>query len=130
MKWLCCQLGAREYYAIPRALLHRDMLGCLVTDAWVPPSSFLSKVFGRRVTDRFHNELSDACVISFNSSLILFEALTRARGLSEWERIIARNRWFESNVVSLYRSQLSTLNYHPILLSYSYSALEPFRYAK
>jgi glycosyltransferase involved in cell wall biosynthesis len=69
-------------------------------------------------------------VISFNSSLILFETLTRARNLNEWEKIIARNRWFESKVVSFFRSQLSTFNYQPVLLSYSYSALEPFRYAK
>jgi glycosyltransferase involved in cell wall biosynthesis len=106
------------------------MLGCLLTDAWVPPSSFLAKIGGRRLAGRFHKDLSDAHVISFNSSLILFETLTRARNLSEWEKIIARNRWFESNVVSFFRSQLSTLKYQPVLLSYSYSALEPFRYAK
>jgi glycosyltransferase involved in cell wall biosynthesis len=110
--------------------MRRNMLDCLVTDAWVPPSSFLAKIGGRRLTERFRKELSDARVISFNSSLILFETLTRARNLSEWEKIIARNRWFESNVVSFFRSQLSTLNYQPVLLSYSYSALEPFRYAK
>src|SRR5439155_14105195 len=32
MKWICCQLGARERYAIPRALFRMDMLGCLLTD--------------------------------------------------------------------------------------------------
>jgi glycosyltransferase involved in cell wall biosynthesis len=32
--------------------------------------------------------------------------------------------------VSFLRSQLSTVDYQPILLSYSYTALEPFRYAK
>ncbi len=47
-QWLCCQLGAREHYAIPRALLRVDMLGCLVTDAWVPRSSLLAKICGRR----------------------------------------------------------------------------------
>jgi len=31
MKWVCCQLGAREHYAIPRALFRTGMLGCLVT---------------------------------------------------------------------------------------------------
>jgi glycosyltransferase involved in cell wall biosynthesis len=106
------------------------MLGCLLTDAWVPPSSFLAKIGGRRLTDRFHKELSDARVISLNLSLILFETLTRARNLSEWQKIIARNRWFESNVVWFLRSQLSTLDYQPVLLSYSYSALGPLRYAK
>ena len=40
MKWLCCQLGAREHYAIPRALFRSGMLGYLVTDAWVPAFVF------------------------------------------------------------------------------------------
>ena len=130
MKWLCCQLGAREHYAIPRALLRRGMLAYLLTDAWVPPSSFLAKLCGHRLTDRFHNELSDAHVMAFNSSLILFETFARARGLGEWQRIIARNHWFQRKVVSFLRYRLSTTNYQPILLSYSYTALEPFRYAK
>ena len=53
------------------------------------------------------------------------------RGLQEWEAIIARNRWFQRKVVSYLRcSQLSTLNSQPVLLSYSYTALEPFRHAK
>ncbi len=130
MKWLCCQLGAREHYAIPRALLRRGMLAYLFTDAWVTPSSFLAKLCGHRLTDRFHNELSDAPVMAFNSSLILFETFACARGLGQWERIIARNRWFQRKVVSFLRSQLSTINYQPILLSYSYTALEPFRYAR
>src|SRR5262249_14367956 len=130
MKWLCCQLGAREHYTIPRALLRRDMLGCLVTDAWVPPSSFLAKVSGCRLADRFHNDLRDARVMAFNSSLILFEMLARARALNEWKAIIARNRWFQRKVALFLRSQLSTLNSQPLLLSYSYTALEPFRHAK
>src|SRR6266702_7057401 len=130
-KWLCCQLGAREHYAIPRALFRSSLLDRLVTDAWVPSSSFLAKLFGSRLADRFHNELRDAPVIAFNSSLILFETLTRARELTDWQKIIARNRWFQRKVVSYLRcSQLSTLNSQPILLSYSYTALEPFRHAK
>ena len=110
MKWLCCQLGAREHYAVPRALLRRDMLSCFLTDAWVPPSSFLAKVTGRRLTDRFHNQLSNARVIAFDSSLILFEMLARARQLGEWETIIARNRWFQRKIVGALDSRLSTLN--------------------
>ena len=67
---------------------------------------------------------------AFNSSVILFEMLARARRLTEWKTIIARNRWFQRKVVGALNSQLSTLNYQPILLSYSYAALEPFRFAK
>jgi glycosyltransferase involved in cell wall biosynthesis len=108
------------------------MLEYLLTDAWVRPSSFLAKVCGRgsKLGERFHNELRDARVNELNSSLILFETLARARGLSGWTKIVARNRWFQRNVVFFLRSQLSTINYQPILLSYSYTALEPFRYAK
>src|SRR5512132_553718 len=130
MKWICCQLGAREHYAIPRALSSRGLLGCLLTDAWVPPSSFLAKISAASLADRFHNDLSDARVIAFNSSVILFEMLARARRLAEWERIIERNQWFQRKVVGALNSQLSTLSSQPILLSYSYAALEPFRFAK
>jgi glycosyltransferase involved in cell wall biosynthesis len=133
MKWICCQLGAREHYAIPRALFRLDMLASLVTDAWVLPSSLLAKICGRRskLRDRFHDELLDARVTGFNSSLILFETLTRARDLSEWEKIIARNRWFERKVVSSLTSDPRALiSAAPVLLSYSYAALEPFRYAE
>src|SRR5437870_2218573 len=112
-KWLCCQLGAREHYAIPRALFRLNLLDRLVTDAWVPPSSFLGKLFRSKLGDRFHNELSDARVMAFNSSAILFEILARARRLAEWETIIARNQWFQRKVVSTLKSQLSTLNYQP-----------------
>src|SRR4029453_17713078 len=110
MKWLCCQLGAREHYAIPRALFRLGMLEYLLTDAWVRPSSFLAKVCGRgsKLGERFHNELRDARVNELNSSFILFEMLARARGLSGWTKIVACNRWFQRNVVFFLRSQLST----------------------
>jgi glycosyltransferase involved in cell wall biosynthesis len=133
MKWLCCQLGAREHYAIPRALYRLGMLGSLVTDAWVPPSSLLAKICGRssKLRHRFHSELRDARVKAFNSSLVLFEMLAGARGFTGWTKILARNRWFQRKVVSfLSRYQPSAIDYQPILLSYSYIALEPFRYAK
>src|SRR5215471_282536 len=130
MNWLCCQLGAREHYAVPRALFRLGALGWLVTDAWISPSSFLAKLSASKLADRFHAELRDADVMAFNSSLILFEMLSRARRLGEWETIIARNQWFQRKVVRALSSRLSTPSYQPILLSYSYTALQPFRYAK
>jgi glycosyltransferase involved in cell wall biosynthesis len=144
MKWLCCQLGAREHYAIPRALFRIGMLGSLVTDAWLPPSSLLAKCCGHssKFSHRFHSELRDARVKAFNSSLVLFEMLAGARNSRGWPKILARNRWFQRKIVSFLRSQLrkgawlprsftlSTLNSQLVLCSYSYTALEPFRYAK
>jgi glycosyltransferase involved in cell wall biosynthesis len=130
MKWICCQLGAREHYAIPRALFSRGLLDCLVTDAWVPAASFLAQFPTGNLADRFHNELSNARVISFNRSVIMFEMLARVRRLSEWQTIVKRNEWFQRKVVSAIKAKVSALNNHPILLSYSYAALKPFRLAK
>ena len=130
MRWICCQLGAREHYAIPRALFRHGTLDWLVTDAWVPPSSVLAKISAGSLADRFHNDLADARVMAFNSSVIVFEMLARARRLAEWKTIIERNQWFQRKIVDALNSQLSTLNHQPILLSYSYAALEPFRFAK
>jgi glycosyltransferase involved in cell wall biosynthesis len=133
MKWICCQLGAREHYAIPRALFRIGMLECLVTDAWIAPGSLLGKLcsHGSKLKQRFHNELHDAQVKAFISSLVLFETLSRARGLRGWAKIVARDRWFQRKVVSALTSDVRfQTSDSPILLSYSYTALEPFRYAK
>ena len=143
MKWICCQLGAREHYAIPRALFRIGMLGYLVTDAWFSPSSLVAKICGRKskLRDRFHSELREGQVKAFNSSLIRFEALARARDLKGWAGIIARNRWFQRKVVNALTSLAAGASAKaadfrpltsdaPVLLSYSYTALEPFRYAK
>ena len=96
--WICCQLGAREHYAIPRALYRLGMLDWLITDAWIPPSSFLAKQ-ARKLGERFHDELRDAPVRAFSSSLIPFETFARARGPQMWPSILARNRWFQRKVV-------------------------------
>jgi len=132
VKWICCQVGAREHYAVPRALFRLGTLEYLLTDGWVPPGSFLTKLCSResRLHERFHTELSDATVKAFTSSFLLFEMAARARRLGMWPSILARNRWFQRRVVSFLRSQPSTLNSQLVLLSYSYAALEPLRYAK
>jgi glycosyltransferase involved in cell wall biosynthesis len=132
MKWLCCQLGAREHFAIPRALYRLGMLDYLVTDAWISPSSAFSKLCGRssKLQNRFHGDLRDARVKAFNSSLLFFEMLSGARDSKGWSKILDRNQWFQRNVVSFLRSQRSTLNSQLVLCSYSYTALEPFRCAK
>src|SRR5260370_6150176 len=110
-KWIWCQLGAREHYAIPRAL-HRDhALDKLITDAWVRPSSLL-RIGGVRSSEiggRWHEELKQAVVTSFNSSLVGFEMLARARRLRGWPLIMARNKWFERKVVDWLRRNADTM---------------------
>ena len=46
--WICCQLGAREHYAVPRALLITGMLGEFITDLWIRPGTLLQD--GRNVS--------------------------------------------------------------------------------
>ena len=127
--WLCSQLGAREHYAIPRALFRQGSLDHLLTDAWAPPGSPLAAL-PLGLGERFHPDLTDAPVQAWNSRLLAFELAARLKRLSGWPLIVARNHWFQQKVVSFLRSQLSTINYQPIFFSYSYTALEPFRFAK
>jgi glycosyltransferase involved in cell wall biosynthesis len=128
--WLCSQLGARDHYAIPRALSRQGSLEHLLTDAWVPPSSPLGAMsFG--LGERFHPDLTDAPVRAWNSRLLAFEVVARLKRLSGWPLILARNHWFQRRVTRfLSGRQRSTLNSQPTLFSYSYTALTPLRFAK
>jgi glycosyltransferase involved in cell wall biosynthesis len=172
--WLCCQLGAREHYAVPRALARRSALDRIITDAWVPRTSLLRIVGDRRseiggqppaqrglpsgledqragsgpggqpevslrpggayapvggqrsairgqgfatanpsiggsgIAERFDSELRDSRVTAFNWSLVAFEILARARRLRGWDKIIARNNWFQRKAVSALRDKETT----------------------
>lgn len=131
--WLCCQIGAREHYAIPRALHQAGQLANLITDAWVPSDSGLNRLPQGSLTnlrERFHQDLAAVPVMSFTGSLIGFEIGQRIKKTSGWERIIARNNWFQKRALASLKSITPQLNYRPILFSYSYAALELFRYAK
>jgi glycosyltransferase involved in cell wall biosynthesis len=128
--WLCSQLGAREHYAIPRALFRQGALEQLATDAWVPPGSPLAALsFG--LSERFHSDLTEAPVQAWNSGLLAFELAARLKRLSGWPLILARNDWFQRKVTSfLSGHQLSPRNSQPTLFSYSYTALKPLRLAR
>ena len=97
--WLCSQLGAREHYAIARALLRMDVLRCLVTDAWVPPGSPLAAL-SFALGERFHPDLTEAPVQAWTNRLLAFELAARLKRLSDWPLIVARNHWFERKVVA------------------------------
>jgi glycosyltransferase involved in cell wall biosynthesis len=134
--WICCQLGAREHYAIPRALHQAGQLAHLITDAWVSPQSTLNQLpmpFCANLQERFHTDLSQASVHAFTGSLIHFQLTQRIKKSSVWEIVSARNNWFQQHAVQLLDTlnpKLSTLSYRPTLFAYSYAALELFRFAK
>ena len=128
--WICCQIGAREHYAIPRALNQDGKLACLITDAWVGARSPF-KIFPQKgLSERFHPALTEAQVYAFNTSLIGFEITQKIQKHFGWAQIIARNRWFQDQAIRKLTELAPQFNTPPILFSYSYAALNIFRFAK
>ena len=131
--WVVCQLGAREHYAVPRALQDRDALRLLFTDAWVKPDSSLG-YWRRSWRERFHPQLAAAPVAAANTALLTFEFGARLRGLQGWDRALARNAWFQRQAIAALNCQFdlspADLKSHPTLFAYSYAALDLFRWAK
>lgn len=127
--WLAFQVGAREHYAIPRAL---DKLGLLLyfyTDSWVPTGSpVLRFVPSKALAGRFHTDLSSASVLAPWLGSLPFELRSRlVSPPSGWPRTIARNAWFQRWAVrQLRRLQQPALN----VFSYSYAARSIFRLAR
>jgi glycosyltransferase involved in cell wall biosynthesis len=131
--WLCCQLGARENYAIARALALRHALERLITDSWFPTSSLLKRISVRAAKSlkaRFHEDLADVAITSFRAGLISFEARRKFFGLSGWEAVCARNRWFQRRVVRALKRSDRRGDRSVNLFAYSYAARDIFRYAK
>jgi glycosyltransferase involved in cell wall biosynthesis len=127
-QWICCQIGAREHYAIPRALQSQGALEALLTDAWVGPEHPLRGV-NPELRERFHCELREANVYAFNPGSIGFEVRARIARLRGWRKVMARNEWFEKTVVS--KLEKATAGGLPrTLFAYSYAALEILRYAR
>lgn len=130
-KWVVCQIGAREHYAIPRALHQAGQLAALVTDIWCPPSSPLSMMpIGNRIRDRWHPELDNATVIAPNLAMLAFEGWARVRGLRGWSLIVARNQFFQHRAIRLIQSlsrRDASISY---LFSYSYAANDLLKFAR
>jgi glycosyltransferase involved in cell wall biosynthesis len=87
------------------------------------------------VRGRWHEELKEAVVASFNSWLVAFEILARVRRLRGWPLIIARNEWFQGKACACLarnaeKLKSETLKTELIIFAYSYAAREIFRFAK
>jgi glycosyltransferase involved in cell wall biosynthesis len=127
--WLALQIGAREHYAIPRALQRLGLLHHLYTDCWAPARSPVSRFLpSKALTGRFHSDLSSASVRAPWLGSLPFELRSRlVRSPSGWPRTIARNAWFQRWAVrQLRRLQQPSLN----VFSYSYAARSIFRLAR
>jgi glycosyltransferase involved in cell wall biosynthesis len=128
--WICCQLGAREHYAVPRALHRSGYLDRLITDIWLYPNSRLG-VVTRNLRDRFHPELENATVQSLNLGALAFEAKCRLQGFSGWRLICERNEWFQRRVIAeLTRRVRNGSRGTFILFVYSYAAYHLLEFAR
>ena len=97
--WLCCQLGAREHYVVPRALQQNGLLRELITDLWIRPGSVLRSLRSG-LAGRFHPSLSSARVTAMNLGALTFELGSNVMGATGWNLISKRNDWFQRSVVN------------------------------
>ncbi len=128
--WICSQLGAREHYAVPRALESAGLLEHLITEFWAPPGSLPSLPFLRRMQDRCA-QLPGISPRSWNFAALRFEAVNRLRGLDGWSLILKRNLWFQRRAAQFLRD-LDRLRpaRQRCIFSYSYTAFELFQVAR
>ena len=126
--WIVCQIGAREHYAVARSLHRRGILGRLITDAWIRPSSHLGRL-KKGLKERFHPELTSASVWAPNLNSATFEAVMRVRRIGGWHRFMARNDWFQRLAVREL-SDISKNEKRVTIFAYSYAALDIFKLAR
>jgi glycosyltransferase involved in cell wall biosynthesis len=117
--WICCQLGAREHYAVPRALQLDGLLGEFITDLW------------SRFSGRFHPALTGARITAPNIAALAFELKASARRVNGWKLINERNDWFQWRAVDqLAHNYRHSTNGHHTVFAYSYAAEQIFRFAR
>lgn len=117
--WICCQLGAREHYAVPRALQLGGLLGEFITDLW------------SRFSGRFHPALAGARITAPNIAALTFELKASARRVNGWQLINERNDWFQRRAVDqLAHNYRHSTNGHHTVFAYSYAAERIFKFAR
>lgn len=128
-KWVCCQLGGREHYSVPR-LHHREgRLAGLITDMWIPPQSLL-RFAGAGGRVRFHPDLADAPVSAGNWASLAFELAAKIRRRGGWELMMERNKRFQAYAVQALSRLEAPSGGTKIVMSYSYAARDIFRWAR
>lgn len=128
--WICCQLGAREHYAVPRALQMRGVLDEFITDLWIRPGTLMPS-WPKRLNGRFHPGLADVAVKAPNVAALSFELKANATGANGWKLITQRNDWFQRQVMAqLGQTHKTASNGNHALFAYSYAAEEIFKFAR
>lgn len=124
--WICCQLGAREHYAVPRALQLSGMLDEFITDLWIRPGTLLHSV-KKNLTGRFHPDLKCARIAAPNITALTFELKASFARENGWNLISRRNEWFQQHAVAHLKA---SANGNHTVFAYSYAAKEIFAFAR
>ena len=87
-RWFVAQIGAREHYAVPRAIHRRGQLATLYTEAWLPGGHHFQAWPEpvRSLAGRFHSELASAEVVSFTLRALFGQAWRAGRHPRTLER--------------------------------------------
>jgi glycosyltransferase involved in cell wall biosynthesis len=130
-RWICCQIGARQHYIVPRVLHRAQRLSALITDLWVSPESRVRTIGPRRLAERFHPELADGPVIGLNRACVAFEGWNSLRRRDGWSVMIRRNEWFQRRALAeLTRVARCSAKNGVRLFSFSYAARHLLAFAK
>ncbi len=128
--WIVCQIGAREHYAIARALERKGELAAMVTDFWVSKRHWMGILPGsKRLRDRVHADLVLAVVRAPNLTMLSFELQQRLKKRRGWALNMKRNSLFQRKAISVV-SKIAKQGSATTLFSYSYAARDLFSYAK
>lgn len=127
--WFCSQIGAREHYAVPRILHRNGRLTALYTDFWA--GGFVRQIAQktnlktfRSLAARFHPDLSDAPVISWNARSLAWEAGARHQANGQVYESFTRIGNAFALCVRENLKQRNDFNPNSIFFSYDTGALE------
>ena len=127
MSWAVFQIGAREHYAVARAMQRAKQSVTLYSDVLIKPA--FRRFVPNRWKTRWHAELNSMNTVGNNFSAGVFEATELIRRSSSWDCIIKRNEWFGARASSAFQKQISR-GEKPVVFSYSYAARQIFEVAK
>ncbi len=120
-QWICSQFGAREKYAIPRALFANQQLQHLYTDLWIQPNSLFEHL-NKRAKGRYHSSLVNATITSFNHQMLLYKLK---------EKIATKDLFADVYYDGLLAQQLlKTPSRADVFFGYSYASRKSIEAAK
>ncbi len=137
MDWICTQNGAREHYAIPRALSQSGRLEMLLTETWAGP--LIRRLpFGplRPLAARHHPGLAGAQVVHWTREIVWRELVSRVAGknpaastVDVYDQFVQQGQYFSRQALNFLQQQGTTLE-EKVVFSYDTTALELFTWAK